>query len=440
MSRRGPGTPLELPRTKDGRAILSRADLDAYDDAPSRAAVRTRYYCPIHGGDHQRSLSVDPDTGTFKCHTCGERGTLREHWLDGGGGGGTVNRTPAPSIEEIGRRALLHRADSDAARAARFAAEIPPSAAAFLAHLDAMSAALRDPACPGAVYLRARGLNPVYAATLGVGYAPPNRWPGDRYENDGRGLRNGRIVYPLYDPCTGRVVSAVARLCLDASPSWSAPVRDEFKGIKQRKLKGCPAGVWPYASIAAARERHGVLVLVEGPADALALAQSEGLTYPVLGLLGTANVLTTPSIRGIVGVVLALDDDASGQLATRTTRIDFILAGVHVEVPARGWLDGANDPADLVARDDGHRRAAAVDALMQACQRVRASAWDAERADGVLRALYERLNNATADRSGPLPPFDGDAIDTAYEARDWHAFIRTLEECETMFMAALTHT
>lgn len=96
MSRRGPGTPLDLPRTKDGRAILRQADLDAYDHAPARAGGRERYFCPIHGGDHQRSLAVDPDSGKFTCHSCGATGTLREQWPDGGG---AFKRTPAPSVE-----------------------------------------------------------------------------------------------------------------------------------------------------------------------------------------------------------------------------------------------------------------------------------------------------------------------------------------------------
>lgn len=344
MSHRGPGIPLDLPRTKDGRPILSRADLDAYDYAPARAGGRDRYYCPIHGGDHQRSLSVDPDSGKFRCHTCGATGTLREQWPDGGG---AFKRTPAPSIEEIGRRERAARRRADAERAARLAAELPADAAQFLGHMDAMSAALRDPACPGAVYLRGRGLDPQRAADLGVGYAASGVWPGDR------GRRVGRIVYPLEDPLTGRIVSAVGRLCVDSSPSWSLELREQFRDSKQRKLAGCPAGVWPSRSIAAAREQGTPLVLVEGPADALALAQLPSLTYPVLALVGTANVLPLVSFQGLAGVVLALDDDDSGKKATRQARIDLALAGVPVEVAERGWLQGAKDAGELAQRHVG---------------------------------------------------------------------------------------
>jgi len=349
MSLRGPGIPLDLPRTKDGRAILRRADLDAYDYTPTRAGGYDRYYCPIHGSDHQRSLSVDPDTGKFRCHTCGATGTLREQWPNADGK--PTRPARALSIEELGRQALAAQRRAEEERTARLGADLSTQAAAFIERLGAMSAALRTADCPGAVYLRSRGLDPVHAASLGVGYAEPNVWPGDRFKNDGRGLTTGRVVYPLADPMTGRVVSAVGRLCVDMSPDWTTERREEFKTVKQRKLTGCPAGVWPYASLAAAREQGTPLVLVEGPADALALMRYGTLPYPVLALIGTADVLPHASLRGVVGVVAALDADDAGVIATRKLRVDLpIGAGVPVEAPEAGWLGGAKDAGALAAR------------------------------------------------------------------------------------------
>ena len=163
MSQRGPGIPLDLARTKDGRAILSRADLQQYDPTPQRSGGRDRYFCPVHGGDHQRSLSVDPDTGKYKCHTCGETGTLREHWTNADGKPARPAR--ALSIQELGRHALAAQRRAEEERTARLAADLPAQAAAFIDRLGAMSAALRVPDCPGAVYLRRRGLDPVHAAS-----------------------------------------------------------------------------------------------------------------------------------------------------------------------------------------------------------------------------------------------------------------------------------
>jgi len=371
---RGPGIPLDLPRTKDGRAILSRADLEQYDHAPHHAGAYDRYYCPIHGGDHQQSLSVNRDTGAYRCHTCGASSKLREHWANADGR--LIQPARPLSAIEIGRREIAAQRRAEEERVQRLAADLPAQATVFIGQLDAMSAALCDPACPGAVYLRGRGLDPQRAADLGVGYAASGVWPGDR------GRRVGRIVYPLADPMTGRVVSAVGRLCIDPSPSWTDGQREQFKGAKQRKLGGCPAGVWPSRSIAAAREQGMPLVLVEGPADALALAQLPSLTYPVLALVGTATVLPLVSLRGIVGVVLALDDDESGKKAARQARVDLALAGVPVDVAERGWLQGAKDAGELAARcvvpgndnvedlDAALALAHALDALTRAGERL----------------------------------------------------------------------
>ncbi len=342
MSHRGPGTPLSLTRTKDGRAILSRADLEQYDHTPQRSGGRDRYFCPIHGGDHQQSLSVDPHTGKYKCHTCGEAGTLRDHWPNADGKPARPAR--ALSIAEIGRHALAAQRRAEEERTARLAADLPTQAAAFIERLDAMSTALRAPDCPGAVYLRSRGLDPVHAASLGVGYAAPNAWPGD-YDR-----LVGRVVYPLADPATGRVVSAVGRLCIDPAPDWTEAQRASFKDAKQRKLTGCPAGVWPYVSIATARDRGRPLALVEGPADALALMRYGTLPYPVLALLGTANLLTRASVKGVGGVVLAFDADDGGVAATLKARIELALVGVPVDVPEAGWLGDAKDAGELAAR------------------------------------------------------------------------------------------
>jgi len=342
MSQRGPGTPLDLARTKDGRAILNYADLQQYDFTPQRSGGRDRYFCPIHGGDHQRSLSVDPDTGKYKCHTCGETGTLRDHWPNAGGKPARPAR--ALSIEEIGRQALAAQRRVEEERTVRLATDLPAQATAFIERLGAMSAALRVPDCPGAVYLRSRGLDPLHAASLGVGYAAPGAWPGDY------GRRVGRIVYPLADPATGRIVSAVGRVCIDPAPDWTEAQRASFKEAKQRKLTGCPAGVWPHASIAAARDRGTPLVLVEGPADALALMRYGTLPYPVLALLGMANVLTKASLKGVGGVVLAFDADDGGVAATLKARIELALVGVPVDVPDAGWLGDAKDAGELAAR------------------------------------------------------------------------------------------
>jgi DNA primase len=58
----------------------------------------------------------------------------------------------------------------------------------------------------------------------------------------------------------------------------------------------------------AARTHRRPLVLVEGPADVVALMQRAPRDLDVVALIGTANVLSTAALREVPGVVLALDD------------------------------------------------------------------------------------------------------------------------------------
>ncbi len=375
MSCGGPGTPLDLPRTKDGRAILSRADLDAYDPSPMRSGGRDRYYCPIHGSDHSQSLSVHPDTGKFTCHTCKASGTLHEHWPNQSG---AIKRAAPPSIVDRGRREIQVKARADTERAERLAAEIPADASAFLTTFNTMVDELRITTCPGATYLRGRGLDPIVAASLGVGYVAANVWPGDAYKaRQGQAIITGRVAYPLADPATGRTVSALGRLCADLHPAWPEDAVARFKELKQRKLTGCPAGVWPVEGLVAAREHHRPVVLVEGPADALALLQHPVVPCEVVALAGTASVLPMAALKGVAGVILALDSDPAGVRATRKLRVDLAVAGIAVEVMPPGWLgEGAKDAGELAkaaARDEEGavaRYGQALAALHDACGRL----------------------------------------------------------------------
>lgn len=369
MRRSGPGLALAVRTTADGRPILSREDLERYDPRPSRSGGRERYFCPVHGGDHQRSFSLDPATGLYACHSCGATGRLRDYWPTTSQKGARPRAHGPLSVTERGRRELEARRRAERERAERLAAlHLPERALAFLGQLPQMQAALAEPDCPGAAYLRGRGLDPCVAALRGAGYVPPNTWPGER------GRKVGRLVFPLADPGSGRLLSAVGRLCLDADPTWDTGQQDLYRRVKQRKLAGCPAGVWPYESLAAARAAGEPLVLVEGPPDVLALVQHDaGRKLHVLALLGTANVLPARALQGLPGVVLALDSDGPGDAATRTLSEDLVIAGVSVQVLPSGWLglSLAKDPADLAAL--AQRDPAARNDYDDAVQRVRAA-------------------------------------------------------------------
>ena len=60
---------------------LSRAGVEAYrqQGPAARNGSEERYFCPIHGGDHQRSLAVNCESGAFHCHSCGASGILADY-------------------------------------------------------------------------------------------------------------------------------------------------------------------------------------------------------------------------------------------------------------------------------------------------------------------------------------------------------------------------
>ncbi len=349
------GGRLALPVTADGRPILRLDDLDR-QGRPRRAGGRLRYYCPVHGGDRQRSLSVDPASGLYYCHCCGATGRLRDHWEGQHAGGSGPRRDPTEGEEarSRARRVALERADRD--RLALLSSPAPPAAARFLARLPALTRALRAPGSPGAAYLRGRGLDPILAAAYGVGYAGPGVWPGDDPDSP------GRLVYPLADPCTGRATSALGRAC----------AADDARRT-HRKLSGCPAGIWPLASYARAVACRDALVLVEGPADALALLACPE-SPPVAALGGTRLPVPLAALRHLSGVVLAVDDDPSGRAASARLVADLAALGVPRAALPPGWLGGAPDPADLARAATRDPMGPAAAAWLRAVDRVREAA------------------------------------------------------------------
>src|SRR6266700_2046615 len=94
--------------TRQGKVIhlLSLGDLNDVVES----GQRLRAYCPIHGGDHQRSLSIDSSTGWGFCHCChatvlvetidpmivGRRGSRYERR-----GADSDTRSPRPCVDPL---------------------------------------------------------------------------------------------------------------------------------------------------------------------------------------------------------------------------------------------------------------------------------------------------------------------------------------------------
>lgn len=148
-----------------------------------------------------------------------------------------------------------------------------------------------------------------------------------------------RIVFPI---CDGPVVAGfTGRATRDSDFKYlNTPAVELFE--KSRLLYGLTEG--------AQRLRGGALpVLVEGPMDALAIAQYPSRLVSVAAM-GTAftdrHVMTLAAAVPDKRIIIALDDDAAGRNAAVAAGEKLAAAGWQVRVPRSA--DGL-DPADIAA-------------------------------------------------------------------------------------------
>jgi hypothetical protein len=258
--------------------VFSLADLEAFDPRPAGAGRERRFCCPLpacldkpRDRAHQ-SLSVNAETGLWTCYRCGAGGKLTEHWAPRLAGSGARPRRTA------------------ALRVFRVSPDPQPGRAATAADLGPMLAACVPlTGTPGARYLYQRGIGEDAAAAAGARFA--------------RGWYGGpAVVFPLCDR-EGRVVAASGRY-VDARRPKTRVVGDRKLGVF------APPGAWDAPTDPA--DGTGALVVVEGPADALSLAECE---VPAVALVGTVAPAWLPRAAAFRRVVVALDADAAGDAA-----------------------------------------------------------------------------------------------------------------------------
>ena len=323
------------PRGKE----IYRLSLSDLGDAVTSGA-RLRACCPIHGSDHQRSLSIDRATGWGFCHCC-HATVLVE----------AISSVLAARQSDDGEQ---HDAQSQAG-AMRTSAEqriLAPSAGPHLApqahpvtrlpdwqreEVAALRAALplAREALAGSRrvqrYLAQRGLPVSVALASGMGYLSRAVWeqlsgPAERHL-----LKRwvGRLVFPLHSPCGEGFIGRTLLLWEPGMDENTHKMLLERPGAPRRWIKTNPAG-W-FGSEALSRA-GGSLILVEGGFDRLALLSAGMPAESVLALVGTAarplwlRQLAPPVTR----VVLALDADDGGQEAMARLAKEFRLAGYTV--------------------------------------------------------------------------------------------------------------
>jgi DNA primase len=278
--------------------------------------------CPFHQ-EKTPSFTVFPETQTFHCFGCGAGGDLinfvmQQERVDFREALQTLARQAGVELSEAPER---ERVDPD-----RFAHlyDLNQRATSWFAHVLWRTAHGE----PGRKLLERRGVDQATAERFQLGFAP-DRWDAllKRFEKHdvpiehsidaGLASQNeqgrvydrfrNRLMFPIRD-ADGRVIGFGARALGDEMPKYlNSPQTAIFD--KSASLYGLDL------ASAAMREKREVIV-VEGYMDAIAAHQFD--YKHVVASMGTA--LTEGQVRlvrqGVDRIVLALDADVAGQMAT----------------------------------------------------------------------------------------------------------------------------
>ncbi len=325
--------------TRQGKVIHLLSPGDLGDAVESRGGGgRLRAYCPIHGGDHQRSLSIDPETGWGFCHCCHA----------------TVLVTSTGS-RLVGGRAYAHaqcnassniltfppRADHHSSTPAR------PSLVQHIYRATTASGWQRDEViahtavaplmCEALAssrkaqgYLNERGIPLAVARASGIGYLSRAVW--EQAPTEWRSLLTrwiGRIIFPLGSP-EGQ--GFIGRTLLRWEPGMDENAHKALldqPGSPRRWIKTNPAGWFGFDETSRLTKQ---IVLVEGGFDRLTLLAAGFPATSVLALVGTAArpAWLARSAPQVKGVVLGLDADDGGQTAMERLAGEFRQAGLAV--------------------------------------------------------------------------------------------------------------
>ncbi len=322
--------------TRAGKCIhvLSECDLDV-----DVSGERLRAFCPIHGSDHQRSLSIDADSGWGFCHCCHVTVLVEEYAPDVAE---TLRRGDSlsgpPQMTDIRRAPFTHshspRPRPPAVRPQWQRDEVAALCATWPLMCEELSSARAS------AYLDERAIPPEVAQAAGIGYlsrAAAEEAPILPEQRDLLSRWIGRVVFPLGSP-DGR--GFIGRTLWYWEPGMDEMEHKrllEERDVK-RWIKTNPAGWFgPHPAHFAP-----TLILVEGGFDRLALIAAGIPSQALVALVGTAArvewiVRFAPQARR---VVLALDGDEGGRDAMKRLADEFQDAGLTVACcppPPDGW-------------------------------------------------------------------------------------------------------
>jgi DNA primase len=247
-----------------GNLTISEVELTRNRPLYTHGATRLRARCPFHGSDHQRSLSLDLETGRFRCFACGAWGYTQE----------------ARERRRQERSSLIQRPsiqqNSHLEKGPSFQSILcpvqpsnqPETPARSDLHELLCSYQQALPGSLGEIYLIQRGIPLDVARRAGVGYAAPGRWA-----HVVRDWKRGRLIFPHTTP-DGTVVNLYGR-AVGGDDVPKATRHDHLPGTKG------------YFNTASIEHGSGPLFVCEGPFDALSLmAAGHDRSIAIFGVNG----------------------------------------------------------------------------------------------------------------------------------------------------------
>jgi len=265
---------------------LSMSQIEAYRGPGLPSGKYIRFFCPIHAGDNQRSFQLNPESGHFKCYTCGKWGYLvevdekrKQVWLD--------EKSQARSTNILQPRTLP----------ITFSAPEPKP----VPELELIQVELEKnlPGSLGERYLEYRRISLEVGKKFGIGYAPEGSWPHYKDGKPVRQWRDGRLTCPHSNP-SADVVNLYGR-AVAKSDNPNLP--------KQLKHDHLPGSRGMFNALALWGDANDTVYITEGMFDALAMMSAGySSTCAIFGLSGLRwNWVKARN------VVLCLDQDDAGQ-------------------------------------------------------------------------------------------------------------------------------
>lgn len=266
------------------QSALSLRDLEYLDPRASGLSIgqgrrEQRFLCPLCGQGKardaaHRSLSLNPQSGLWRCHRCGESGKVSEAWEE---------RPPT----ERRQRAQMALTRAFAVPAASPVEEVAqPKDLSWKSALRGLQPLNET---RGASYLGGRGLSIETAKSSGARFSPTF-------------MGRPAVVFPLRDQ-SGALVGAQGRYV------------DGRDKPKARTLGDKRASL--FATRDALHADLPALIVTEAPLDALSLAQAG---YPAVALCGTQAPTWLHRAGAFRRVLLAFDADDAGDVAAEKLR------------------------------------------------------------------------------------------------------------------------